>query len=174
MPAGQALNPATLARMQIGYADLNTTVAVTAKRLGVAPATLWRTARQLGWEPRTVRRRAGRLAVAASADPPPDPAVLSTQLATLPRLTGDALAVLQGMLMGSEAVDPERTLRALATYVRVLASLQKLQAMSAEEPEPDDEPPPRTLSELRDELRNHLERIRRERHGQLSGETDPS
>ena len=173
MPAGQPLNPATLARMQLGYADLDTPVAVTAERLGVSEASVYRIARELGWQSRREARLDGRRAAAASAVRGHGRSDESDPLSSIARLTPQHVAAVDRALASGNAANLERHARALATHVRTLASMQKLQAGRAEEPEPDDEPPPRSLNELRDELRRHLERIRVEqRERRLCGDPD--
>jgi hypothetical protein len=174
MPAGQPLNPATLRRMQLGYADLDTPVAVTAKRLGVAEATMYRTARQCRWKSRREARLEGRRAAAAGAVLEAARSEPSDPLASIARLTPQHVAAVDRALASGNAADLERHARALATHVRTLASMQKMQAARPEEPEPDDEPPPRSLAELRDELRRHLERVQAEEWSdrELCGDPD--
>ena len=58
-----------------------------------------------------------------------------------------------------EDSEPERTARTVSHYARALGLVRGYLRELEEERRRDDEPPARSLSELRDELRRHLERI---------------
>lgn len=105
----------------------------------------------------------------------PDPALPgSDDLASrLRRLLAHRVALLERELVAAEGVDSEKNARALALNVRTLAVLDGLLARpDGDATTDDDEGPPRSLAELRDELRRHLERIADERDGELRGEPD--
>jgi hypothetical protein len=171
-PMPRAFGPTMLEKIRLGYADLDTTLEETAQRLGTTKRTMAYLAERCGWPSR-------RAAISALRRPPipveeKGEQGTSGQLAQLRRISARTVAELEAELSTREAADPERTARALATHVRLIGHLQKLQAEKAEEPEPHDEPRPRTLAELRDELRRHLERIRVEQRARgLRGEPEP-
>lgn len=71
------------------------------------------------------------------------------------------IALIESGAAGRER-DPERDARTLASLAR---TLQLAQALAGPDPAPEDafdgtEPPPRSLDELRDELRRHMLRLR--------------
>ena len=93
--------------------------------------------------------------------------------ARLRRLLAHRVAMLERELVAAEGVDAEKNARALALNVRTLAVLDGLLARpDGDATTDDDEGPPRSLAELRDELRRHLERIASERDRELRGEPD--
>ncbi|WP_246736121.1 hypothetical protein [Enterovirga aerilata] len=171
----RAFGPAMIEKIRLGYADLDTPLDETAAKLGVHRGTIVRLAQRCGWPKRreasaALRRPPAKTDEADELDP-------SGQLARLNRISARTIAGLDAELSAGETKDPERTARALATHVRTLGSLKKLQAERSQEPEADDEPPPRTLAELRDELRRHLERICEEEEDDcdpdLRGDAEP-
>jgi hypothetical protein len=158
MPSGRKLLASQVEQIRLDYTDPERSVQQTADAAGVATSTVRALARQRGWE----RRRDFGIGSDQIAQPIRQGQGLGVQLATLERATSRSVLALDRALAAGKAADPERAARALASHVRTLGSIQKLQAACAEEPERDDETPPRTLAELRDELRRHLERISEE------------
>jgi hypothetical protein len=170
MPQGRKLLPSQIEQIRLDYTDPERTVQEAADAAGVATSTVRALAKQRGWP----RRRSFGAAQTRTAPPGPGQ-VLAGQVATLERVASRSIFALERTLASGEVADPERAARALATHVRTLGTLRKLRDEHLEEPPSDDEPPPRTLAELRDELRSHLGRIRSERGTrELSGEADPA
>ncbi len=165
MSRGRKLLPSQIERIRLDYTDPERSVQQAADAAGVATSTVRALAKRYGW---VRRRNFGDAAGGVPALPGPGQ-VLAAQFATLERVASRSIFALESALASGEAADPERAARALATHVRTLGGLQKLQATGVEEPQTDDEPPPRSLGELRDELRRHLERISLEDEG----ESDP-
>jgi hypothetical protein len=166
--------PSMIEQIRLGYADLDTTLDETADRLGINRGTIVNLARKCGWP----KRRAASAALRRPASPTPEPnereGANQDPLALLDRISARAIASLDADLSAGRSPDPERAARAVSIHVRTQQSLKKLQDARAEEPQVDDEPPPRSLSELRDELRRHLERIRSERRSrELRGHAEP-
>jgi hypothetical protein len=157
MPQGRKLLPSQIEQIRLDYTDPERSVQEAADAAGLATSTVRSLAKQRGWP----RRRTFGEAETRAAPPRPGQ-VLAGQVAILERVASRSIFALERELASGEAVDPERAARALATQVRTLGSLQKLHDEHVEEPQSDDEPPPRTLAELRDELRRHLERISEE------------
>jgi hypothetical protein len=79
--------------------------------------------------------------------------------ARLRRLVEHRIAVLEHETMSGLAVDPEANARAIELNARTLATIEKLNGEAEPCPVCRDQPPGRSLNELRDELRRHLERI---------------
>ena len=157
MPQGRKLLPSQIEQIRLDYTDPERTVQEAAVAAGVATSTITALARQRGWPRRRNFGGAGGRAAPHGAGQ-----VLAGQVATLERVASRSIFALERSLASGEAPDPERAARALSTHVRTLGSLHKLRHERVEELEPDDEPPPRSLAELRDELRRHLERISEE------------
>lgn len=172
MAQRRRLKPAEVESARLGYADGSRTVAEVATSLGVFDSTVYALAKRFGWPPRRTAPPgwAGAGGSPGATLPAGD---LSGQLAKLERIAASAVSGLETALASGTATDPERAARALAIHVRTLAGLQKLVAGREGEPA-HDEPPPRTLSELRDELRGHLERLRlEERDREFHGGAEP-
>ena len=171
MPRGRKLLPSQIEQIRLDYTDPERSVQQVADAAGVATSTVRALAKRYGW----VRRRNFGVAAGGVSAPPGPGQILATQVATLERVASRTIFALERAMASGEAADPERAARALATHVGTLGRLQKLQAASAEEHQSDDEPPPRSLGELRDELRRHLERVWvEERDRELRDEPDPA
>lgn len=89
----------------------------------------------------------------------------------LARLLAERIAELEDRAAPGRSPDPDATARALALNVRTLATLRRTTAApldagareaGQEHHAATDEPPPRSLAALRDELYGHLHRIRDE------------
>ena len=156
---------------------------------GVGKATLYRWFHEWGWPLRKpMRSRKGartggpvfRLRGEGASAGPADAAELSsaamglhaparreTLKARLRRLVAHRIAILEHETMSGVAVDPEANARAIELNARTLATIEKLNGEAELCPQCSDEPPARSLAELRDELRRHLERIADEEHAAL-------
>ena len=166
MPRLRRIGPDEIELGRIGYCDLARDPHEVAAALEIHISTLYSWARKYRWPPRRIRRQSGIRPDFVL----PDPAGIASagvagQLARLERLASQSIAALEGAAASGQATDPERVARALATHVRTQAQLNKLQSERHEEPADADEPPPRTLAELRDELREHFARIQDEEEG---------
>jgi hypothetical protein len=165
MPRREKVSDVDERRVLVAYFDEGLAGSAIAARVGLHPSTVYAILKRNGVSPdrkgggKAAQRRAGAAAAPRSSAGPAD---LAGHLARLERLTSQSIAALEVALGEGRAADPERGARALATHVRTLASLAKLQAGLEGEPTRDDEPPARSLSELRDDLRRHLERIQDE------------
>lgn len=134
-------------------------------------------------------RRAARRQIAPSRPPLPGKAAPeriadSSVTERLERLLLARIADLEDRPVPRRLSDPERLARALASHVRTLAALRRLEAANPagrevrnapraggqESDEPDR--PVRSLAELRDELGRHLERIRLEERARRGLEPD--
>ena len=90
------------------------------------------------------------------------PARRETLKARLQRLVEHRVGILEHEAMAGIAVDAATVAVAIERNARTLAALEKLDGEAALCPQCAGEPPARSLSELRDELRRHLERVHEE------------
>ncbi|NNM72274.1 hypothetical protein [Enterovirga aerilata] len=169
-------------RIRIAYYVEERSIAEVEAIAGVGRATLYRWFHAWGWPLRKpmrsraagqngapVFRPAGQEAGAGpiAAAPGEPPAGAGWQPATgrvslkvrLRRLVEHRIAVLEHETMSGAAIDPEANARAIELNARTLATIEKLDGEADLCPNCRDEPPARSLNELRDELRRHLERI---------------
>jgi hypothetical protein len=152
------------------------TIASVLAEFGVSRSTFYRRL------PRTdgpVRARPDPALLAGRGSAPVEeseagPVDLAALAARMARLIARTMGALERKVGAGQAGDPEKAARALALHARMLSELRKLESGKEEGPGgDDDEPPPRSLGELRDELRGHLERIREEeRSRSLPGGSD--
>ena len=83
----------------------------------------------------------------------------------LNRLLAGGIATLEAQLASGIDPDPDRTARRLAQLVRMRVALRRGGAGPDDDvdSDPAEEPPARSLQDLRDQLRQHLEALRQER-----------
>jgi hypothetical protein len=171
MARGRKLLTSEIERIRLDYTDPERTVQETADAASVATSTVRALAKKHGW----ARRRIFGRGDVDAGQPDGGQSALDAQLASLERVASRSIFGLERSLARGEASDPERSARALATNVRTYAEIQKLKAARPKEPETHDGPPPRTLAELRDELRRHLERVQEEEWSrELRGDAEPT
>jgi hypothetical protein len=169
-------------RIRVAYYIEGRSVAEMETVAGVGKATLYRWFHEWGWPLRKPMRSrdkaakgapvlriageragagvpaplAGEHAAPAEWRPPPGRETLKARLR---RLVAHRIAVLEHETMSGAAVDPEANARAIELNARTLATIEKLDGEAELCPRCYDEPPERSLSELRDELRRRLERM---------------
>jgi hypothetical protein len=167
-------------RIRVAYYIEGRTIAEMETVAGVGKATLYRWFHEWGWPLRKPMRSrdkaakgapvlriageragppflpAGDAAAAAEWRPPPGRETLKARLR---RLVAHRIAILEHETMSGAAVDPEANARAIELNARTLATIEKLDGEAELCPHCRDEPPARSLSELRDELRRRLERM---------------
>jgi hypothetical protein len=167
-------------RIRVAYYIEGRSVAEMEKVAGVGKATLYRWFHEWGWplrKPMRSRDKAAkgapvlRIAGEGAGLPAPaggetaapaewrPPAGRETLKARLRRLVAHRIAILEHETMSGAAIDPEANARAIELNARTLATIEKLDGEAELCPRCHDEPPARSLSELRDELRRHLYRI---------------
>ncbi len=138
--------------IKAAYAVNDMTVDDICTTFGVSRSGLYQRARAEGWKRRIKRPntdRNGRSRIARLY------AALDKQVADVER----RLAKAQGEGNGSKAGDRERDARTLATLAR---TLEKLNAMTPEVDQEDDESPPEDIEEFRRELSRRLAELRRQ------------
>jgi hypothetical protein len=171
-------------RIRVAYYLEGRPIAEMEAVAGVGKATLYRWFHAWGWPLRKPMRSRGKGAkgapvlelgaqaagpAAASAAAPPGgegwrlPAGRETLKARLRRLVAHRIAMLEHESMSGAAIDPEANARAIELNARTLATIEKLNGEAELCPKCRDEPPPRSLNELRDELRRHLTRVMEQR-----------
>ncbi len=182
--------------------DSGAPVAHVAKALDMSVDAFRRHRQKLGWPMRAspiARRPAAKTSAPkvsakrktmAAAPPLPSPAEASppeiaedapVNLPDVRRRIGDVaqseLAKVHRLLSSGKTEDVERNARLLASLVKTLAELRRLEALdplASAHPQAaegqDDERPPRDLATLRDELARALERLSGESAGQGAGE----
>ncbi len=170
-------------RIRVAYYEEERRIEEVEKLAGVGRSTLYRWFHAWEWPLRKpMRSRAGGSKVAPVFRPVPQgfpeaaalpngaeaggfsrPARRPESLKVrLRRLVEHRIAVLEHETMSGLAIDPEANARAIELNARTLATIEKLNGEAEPCPICRDEPPARSLSELRDELRRHLERVQRE------------
>ncbi len=165
-------------RIRVAYYEEERTIDEVEKLAGVGRSTLYRWFHSWGWPLRKpMRSRAGGRKDAPVFRPIPQaPAEAAAQPSgaarparrpeslkvRLRRLVEHRIAVPEHETMSGLAIDPEANARAIELNARTLATIEKLNGEAEPCPICRDEPPARSLSELRDELRRHLERVQRE------------
>lgn len=162
------------ARLVLGLVP-NVTLAAM---LGMSPRELYRRRDALGLPSRSfsarrptrrgkdrrMLRRVPRKPNASTALPPPRavPAAPIDRLAVgqaMERFISERIAACEADATAGRDREPERTARTVAHYARALGLVRAHLVEIEKDRRIDGEPPARTLSELRDELRGHLERI---------------
>lgn len=166
--------PETLALMKEAY-DGGRTLEAVAAIGGVGKSYVSRNIPTWGWthrRPELTRDGLARGGVPVAPLPPPDEDASLRE--RLERLLAHRIGALEAAASSRRPAAAEANARALAVNTRTLALLRRLPAEVDENGAADDEPPPRTLAELRDELRRHLERIAgEERSRRLRERTQP-
>jgi hypothetical protein len=170
-------------RIRIAYYEEERTIEDVEKLAGVGRSTLYRWFHTWEWPLRKPMRSRGGGAKDAPVFRPLAPGL--SEAAVVPngaptggaargqrrpeslkvrlrRLVEHRIAVLEHETMSGLAVDPEANARAIELNARTLATIEKLSGEAEPCPVCRDQPPARSLNELRDELRRHLERVQRE------------
>jgi hypothetical protein len=145
---------------QIAYNAGSVPVAVCAAMLGLSPRGFLQRRRVLGWP---TRRRTGRRADPAAAlivtlPTPPGPVDRLATGRAMERFIAGRIEAYEARAAGEDP-EPERTARTVTHYARALGLVRDYLADLEKGQGSDGGAPGRTLSELRDELARHLERI---------------
>ncbi|WP_133772276.1 hypothetical protein [Enterovirga rhinocerotis] len=133
------------------------------RRTVVPKATL---AFDLGVSERSVRRASDRrreadrprsvTSCAADGDKPVDRLAVGR---SMERFIASRIAAYERAALAGTDDEPERTARTVGHYARALSLIRAYMAEIEKDREDDAGPPARSLAELRDELRRHLERL---------------
>ena len=176
-----------LARAEREWRAGSTSKCAIAKGLGISPSSLRRLAITRGWGERgapaalvvSVGAPEPADPTASAPTPAPDDAPLTESeraraLATLGRLVTTRLEQLRRRVARGQDRNPDRTAREITHYARLLRTIPELGEDAPDDGSTSREPPARSLGELRDELRRHLERVRaEERSRRLRRTLDP-
>jgi hypothetical protein len=173
-------DPVRVELARLHYFDRRVTLNQAAQALNTDDRGLRRAAGKLGWHERPVatmadaRESLARRAAKAASRPQPDPTAPVDALpmtdaarrrwaAAMETMVAECMTALQRSRAASPDPDPDRTAREIGHHTRTLQAIQAYRkALGPDVHETGDEPPARSLDELRDELRRHLERIRTE------------
>jgi hypothetical protein len=185
-------DPVRVELARLHYFDRRVTLKQAAQALNTDDRGLRRVAGKLGWHDRPVatmadaRESLARRAAQAASGPTPDATapVLAQPMtdaarrrwaAAMESMVAGCLTALQRNRAAGSDGDPDRTAREIGHQTRTLQAIQAYRkALGPENVEESDEPPARSLDELRDELRRHLERIRtEERPRRIRGGVEP-
>lgn len=184
--------PERIAEAKRLYELTGTPVPAIAAMLGIARRTLERRARALKWTPRSAPRiEADRIALAAAPAPlapdTPDTAVAASDAAALrsanavriQRLVASSLDAVDRVLTKVGPVDEggaERSARTLAAVARTLQEMSGISQPTIETPhddaEDDDDPLPRDIDEIRDELARRIHALIDEEESRTDGAGD--
>jgi hypothetical protein len=171
MTSHWAVTPEAEERCRLAYLTRLVPIETCAAMVGLPVLEFLRFRRARHWPPRKVRHPTGergrgksRSRLAAGA---PVLSVLPASGSPIDRIAvGRAMErFIAGRIAAFEAqpfdgdVEPERTARTVAHYARALGLVRDYLNELEKERSSDGEPPARSLSDLRDELRRHLERI---------------
>lgn len=170
-------------RIRVAYYDEGRPVAEVEAVAGVGRATLYRWFHAWNWPLRKPMRSRpqgrhdapvfrpggpGESGASGSEQPSataPLPARRDSLKTRLKRLVEHRIAVLEHEAMSGIAVDPEANAVAIERNARTLVTIERLGGEAEPCPHCGGGGPTRSLSELRDELHGHLQRIRAEGRG---------
>lgn len=156
--------PDELAALEAASVDPAVPLRQTLRNYEVAPSTYYSMRRRLNWRVRS-EVGAGRRGGA-----PRGRRRGITVEQRLEEIVTRRMAALDASMARGGEPDPERTARTLATLARTLKSARDLGSARGG----DAEEPVRPLSELRDELLAHLDRIRAEGRPDTASANEPS
>ena len=161
--------------------DSGAPVAQVAAVLGLKPDAFRRFRKKRGWplRPSPIAKRAAPPPPVAAAEPHEGAGEAPAKAVALRRrlsdMTNDNLTSVQKSLASGSTKDIERNARVLASLVKTLSELRRLEELEprAEAPreagDDDDEPPPRDIETLRAELARALERLSADAGGPQAG-----
>ena len=171
-------------RIRVAYYVENRTIAEMEAVAGVGKATLYRWFDAWGWARRKpmrsrTQKQGAALAFRPGGEADPGfaepglpgwrPASRDSLKRRLTRLVEHRIGLLEQEAMAGIAVDPDANARAIELNARTLVTIERLGGEAEPCPNCSEAGPQRSLSDLRDQLRAHLERIWDEDHAEAAG-----